>query len=119
MKKIILIVFCVLLLAGCEEQRVAETPEPEIVVEEVTETVDEKTPEPDLGVSDAVLTELENATKAPRYANDKKISDGYTREDYASVTKIDDSDDKFYTYEIVMKDGEKNRVSFRNFLIDE
>lgn len=127
MKKILFIVFCILLLTGCEEQIVTETPEPELVseevaetvVEEVTENAAEEEPELDLGVSDAVLTELERMTKNPSYAYGKKISDGYTREDYASVTKIEDGDEKFYTYEIVMKDGEKTLTSFRKFLVDE
>ena len=120
MKKILFIVFCVFLLTGCDERIVIETPKVESVsVEKTTEIVVEETPENDLGVSEAVLIELERATKTPRYAYDKKISDGYTREDYVSVTKIEDGDDKFFTYEVVMKDGEKNRVSFRKFLVEE
>lgn len=126
MKKILFMAFCILLLTGCVEQVVTEAPDAEnspekvteTVVEEVAETEVEENSKVDFGVSDAVLTELERATKNPSYAYGKKISDGYTREDYASVTKIEDGDDKFYTYEIVMKDGEKTLTSFRKFLVD-
>jgi hypothetical protein len=116
--KFLVILFCVLLLSGCEEAPVPEATE-ETIIEDI-----EVTPEPeaetetDLGVSEAVLKELERATKQPRYFEGKKISGGYTIEDYASVTKIEDGDDEFYTYEIITKDGEKLRTSFRKFLVE-
>lgn len=127
LKKIMLIVFCSFLLTGCEGQIITEKQEQknnseeviEAAVDEASEAVIEEETEVDLAVSDAVLSELEEITGRPTYVKGKKVSDGYTREDYESVTKIEDGVDKFFTYEITMKNGEKSRVSFRKFLIED
>ena len=122
--KILVILFCLFVLTGCKEATLECVKVEEVAVEGLPEPEPEAElnetglNETELGVSEAVLNELERATKQPSYFEGKKISDGYTREDYASITKIEDGDDEFYTYEIITKGGEKLRTSFRKFLVE-